>query len=1372
MKYLLAINVVRWISLHPSIVVGMGLFVLLTIIILLTLVFRLNSSRKEKSKALKKEKKKNKEQAAALTNQNGEISRLNSLCGQKDTQISDLGNNLSLSQEMLARKGQELETAAQEIQAHQEEITRERQHIGDLENEMARLQEGFVTLQNSLAEKDGIIENIRNQNASLTSELNNSETLANEQRQRANQLSRQLNAYRTNFANARRAREDLQTQFTEETTRLRNELAANEEESLALQNQINSILAEKDELANRVNGLNTTIIQKDDEIRCKDETIENLTREKIVLEEEIAQQERALQSLQREKDAIKNEADKKQEQLIQKDAEIERLNDSLAQLEEVSRRNQLSADEKRELEEQIQRLQENLADSSREKEILDSQLKQKENDIRDIGNSLTRANERINEIQEALADANTIINAQKLEIQRLKDSIINQHPDEDVPKEPKEQEKEPDSEGDMGADEPDEPKNDDDNGNIDNPEETIPKESKGQGDETPQPNEEPDETNITPRTGTHVKSKEEEAIEKSGNSMMDFPPIINDSNKHVQRSIEYVYDKDGERIYANDFFGGTAEEIARKSRQLEEAGLMGRNDFICGMCHRPVKIAHRTINGIESLFFAHAIRNEYCAWIPYSTSPKDIDIPIDTDFDVDGTGDDVATKPHSRILKEMVFSLLCTRESEELGVSDVKCDAIIRSTVPYMKWRRPDISFKYKDRDVVIVMQRKKHDLRMLVDRDVFFRLNYHHVIWIFGADNDISYDYMRGSNYKNTLFDCHRNVFVFDKEAQQKSEEKNTLCLKYNWLDENDNWAVTQSDSGSNGLIADISNFIFDDEYCKPYIREANEPYFNLHPDAKEQFLATRKTREQLLKEFEEKWKGEPSYEEAQREMKLRNDKVTPFQYMGLWGFRFNTTTLIQPVFTEQPEDLNNGFFMVKQGETAGIVNYYGEMVMDWTILECEKLSVDISNNHVLFMANGLWGVADFKGNILIKPQFVAIKPWSDTIYRVRTYNLWGLQNIEDKTVAECLYTNIGELVSGKAEATLRDKDRSWITYKGILDSNGNAIDSNTSKLNDKYIAFEQFEKWGVRTIDEQNVITPSYKKIIPWTEESIRVKDNGKWGVIGLPDGNIIIGIKYDSISELEDGRAKVIYVGVTHIVDANGNIQSEKSIKLQNGFVKSKIGEKWGIEKDGNEIVPHKYDEIGSFRQRLIGVINSSIVKLNAYYDYPIRISGRCSGIATNGVKVNISGVSCYLPNSFIKNAGLEGKINPGKILDNIAFGNLIFSQKQYLLRIVSESQMLKRMSHGDKDSDFSMNEIVTGTITNIMRYKTKDGIKTTKVKLKLPDGRETMVPRRFFVAAGLNISDYNRGDNIQIQKIGFDDELDQTTWNIKGTSHANS
>lgn len=1210
----------------------------------------------------------------------------------------------------------------------------------DVNSKLKELQQSISFLKRGKEELQQSITSLKKEKAVVEGHMKQLEKSITEQKGKNLHLTCQLNACKTNYTKAKRTKEELQTKYTEETARLGSALKAKVDELSLLQLQMKSVLAEKEKQTKQINELNATINQKIKEIECNSETITKLSLEKSNLEEDNVQKEQALQSSIKEKNLLKKEIKEKQELLTNKEV--------------------IESEDIRELENQIQTLQEQLAESRNESYNLKSQIEQKTIEMKRIGNTLAETKERLNTLQEELDNAESTIRNKDQEIQSLK-ATSYQQTEENNPNPPIENEKQ------SAPKESFQPSLQEEKEEFDVDESTTEELGSGQ----PQPQKK--SNRATTKRGKSAKTKEEQAIDLSEGTIIDFPEITNDSNKNSHRSIEFIYDRCHNIIFAKDFFEGTAEEIARKSRQLAEAVLQGKSDFTCGMCGRPVKIAHRIVHGIESLFFAHAVHVENCAWVPCTTTSKDKMTIDENDIDAGPIEQGKATKPHSRILKEMIFSLLCTPKSEELGISDVKCDAVIRSTVPYMKWRRPDISFKYKERDVVIVMQREKHDLRQIVDRDIFFRLNNHHVIWIFGADSDLSYDYMRGSNYKSTLFDCHRNVFIFDQEAQHWSENEGTLCLKYNWLDENDKWAISHAVTGSNGRIATISDFIFDNEYCKPYIKEANEPYFRLHPDAKKLFIETRKSREQLLKEFEEKWKEEPSYEEALRTMKLRNEKADTFLYMGLWGICYNTTTLIQPIFSEQPKDLFNGFFMVKQDKTAGLVNYYGEVIMDWTSLKCEDLSVDVNNNRVLFLTNGLWGVADFKGNILIRPQFSAVKCWSETAYRVKSNNLWGLQNIENRPITDYIFDNIGDLTTDQAEATLRDENSSWITYKGLLDSNGCVIDSNTRELNNKYIAFEQFEKWGVRTHDGLDIIVHSYESILPWTEDSAKVKYNGKWGVIGLPNGNAIISNIYDSIEELKEGRAKATCGGTTYIIDANGNLQAEKSIILQNGFIKSQIGGKWGIEKDGDEIVPHKYDEIGSFRQRLIGVINSCIIKLNAYYDYPIRITGKCSSVAPGKIKVDISGVSCYLPKPHVKQAGIEGKIIRGSILENIAFSNLIFNQKLYMLRFITDAQILKKMSHSDKDSDFNINEIVIGNITSIVKYKVQSGkTKTTKVRIKVSDGRETMIPKRFFAAAGLDITTFKKDDIIQIQKIGFDDELDQTTWRIKSTTHVNS
>lgn len=62
--------------------------------------------------------------------------------------------------------------------------------------------------------------------------------------------------------------------------------------------------------------------------------------------------------------------------------------------------------------------------------------------------------------------------------------------------------------------------------------------------------------------------------------------------------------------------------------------------------------------------------------------------------------------------------------------------------------------------------------------------------------------------------------------------------------------------------------------------------------------------------------------------------------------------------------------------------------------------------------------------------------------------------------------------------------------------------------------------------------------------------------------------------------------------------------------------------------------------------------------------------------------------------------------------------------------------------------------------------KNKIRITKPNLKTDDGCETTLPRRFFANAAMDIVSFSVGDFIQMRKIGFDDELDQTIWAIVG------
>ena len=887
--------------------------------------------------------------------------------------------------------------------------------------------------------------------------------------------------------------------------------------------------------------------------------------------------------------------------------------------------------------------------------------------------------------------------------------------------------------------------------------------------------EQPERKDIpeTKACSQRMKCKGTEAIEQAEGSIVDFPPIENDSNKQARRTIEYVYDDNGQRINANAFFNDrSAEEIAQVSRKLSEAEISNRTSWTCGLCRRRVKIAHRTYNGEETLFFIHANRDHYCPWLTKTERSNDEASAMTNLLAADDSrqddGSSEKSEPKDRELKEKIFALLTTPASEEMGITDVRMDEIIRSKVPYTRWRRPDLSFVYGERQVVIELQKQSHSLDFIVDKDVFYRLNNIQVLWIFGSDSDTSYEYMRKTNYKNTLFDNHRNVFVFDKEAQSASEKEGVPCLKCNWLDPNDQWHFRVDRFGSNGTLVGINQLTYDDEYCKPYYYDANEDYFAAHPEAHDNYLSTRMSRDELRKMLEDKWLRSSSYEEAQVLMRQRHLRATPYCVQNWWGFRFNDTVIIPPIFTEAPRDLCNGFYLVKQDANHGIVNYYGEKIVKWDgIIQCDSMNYDSVHKRLLFSRNGLWGVANLTGKELIKASFETILDWTNTTYRVKQNGKWGLTDIDGKIVTDCIYDKLGELVNSCANATKAHPACPWKQVSGLVGEDGQELYTVKSQQPDGLSIIQSFESWGIKNEAMQDVVPCHYEEIRPWAEMKYRVKENGKWGIIDVQTNTTMLPPTSDAISELKDGVAIVQSAGLEYAIDCNGNKVTQEAIPLQNGWKKTKVAGKWGIvDKDGNTLVNHQYDEIGSFRSRMIGVINQKFIKLNLNYAHPIYISGKLINSTGKCHFINIAGVKCMISDFSLSQAGksITQIFDDTGTCKQFGFANLIFNKRQYLLRILKPEQLTHTLSHADGKNDFTLGEILEGKITSFKAYSKNGKRKRTKAMVEFPDGRTTMVPRRFFNTPSQSIDHYNVNNIIKLEKIGFDEELDQTIWEV--------
>ena len=147
--------------------------------------------------------------------------------------------------------------------------------------------------------------------------------------------------------------------------------------------------------------------------------------------------------------------------------------------------------------------------------------------------------------------------------------------------------------------------------------------------------------------------------------------------------------------------------------------------------------------------------------------------------------------------------------------------------LPIMKRRLADVHAKYNDVDIVFEMVTPSTHVARVHDRDIFYLINHQQVFWIFGLESIVDYNELRRSVSKDIFFTNKRNVFVFDLEAQEESRRRGELMLKCNWLDEDGAWYYQIEKNGKNGILISLDQIHFEQDSCRPYFYDADEPFY-----------------------------------------------------------------------------------------------------------------------------------------------------------------------------------------------------------------------------------------------------------------------------------------------------------------------------------------------------------------------------------------------------------------------------------------------------------------------------------------------------------------------------------------------------------------
>lgn len=465
------------------------------------------------------------------------------------------------------------------------------------------------------------------------------------------------------------------------------------------------------------------------------------------------------------------------------------------------------------------------------------------------------------------------------------------------------------------------------------------------------------EDSIEAETETKDENNNGTTVEKDGKSDVSADDAFEDDDDVLDDdSLPYIYDyglipagklsipevydvKEGKSIKAREFFSQNENELILWRRNLQEEYLTGRARFICPECKQPVKISGHKLARGRVCYFAHFKDSDDC---PYKTGTN-------------RTKEEIERQKYSLVqeserhkrLKAAIASALEGEMSRSMGVVNVECEKRINSDIPYLNWRRPDIYAEYNGRRYVFELQLSTTFVSVIVDRDIFYRLNDYNIIWIFNFEDNQEYVNLHNLMCKDIYYANKRNIFIFDNDAEEKSKEKGELVLKCRWLDENGVW--------SNDKYVTLEMFLYDEETHKPFIVDADKAYLEKFPEYVERRKQLEHSREYLLMALLERQREEEERERKKAEersnlqQKLLNDgkTVERFRSGTKFGYQYEGTTILPAKYTSAEDIREDGYAQVGFNRKIGLVRKDGKEVVP-----VEYKNINLINRHGVIMA------------------------------------------------------------------------------------------------------------------------------------------------------------------------------------------------------------------------------------------------------------------------------------------------------------------------------------------------------------------------------------------------------------------------------------
>lgn len=558
----------------------------------------------------------------------------------------------------------------------------------------------------------------------------------------------------------------------------------------------------------------------------------------------------------------------------------------------------------------------------------------------------------------------------------------------------------------------------------------------------------------------------------------------------TKRTIDTVIDIETDKeIYAKSFFAQPEGVVFKMRTELEKAIYLRRPKFVCKYCGQMVKISGRKTERGIARFFSHLRDSDDC---DYKTTTGRTRREINREkFARCNEGE------RHKFLKAEIAKYLDNTK----GVTDVRTENTVKGNHPILRWRRPDVIANYRGQEVVFELQLSTTFVSVIAERDLFYRLNHKHIIWVSNFDEQGEHVDLTNMMIKDIYYNNRLNIFIFDSDAQRESEKNGELMLKCNWLKPDGDWEYPNGNTSDKlgGKFIRISELTFDRTY-KPYYVDAEQAYYAAHPEFKLKVADIEEENKEILAGLDRLWKEElkRTEEEQQKTEEIVNEiiedneidgdikatkKYIIAQRQGQYGL-VTYDGLIRMPFIYAEIKAHRGWYEGKRNGVIEILDSNYELI-DTDIRRIEKLG---DSNKKYVKENGddwLWGIMDNNAHPIAQPIYSKVDVWSaDKFIAVRNGQYCILN--KDGHILIAGYDFISELNS-EGVATISKDGR-----EGCIDAECQAIKTDTEKISDSLSKINKLGKWGIENNDGTIVV--------PYEYDDLGSFNNGVIGLCGI--------------------------------------------------------------------------------------------------------------------------------------------------------------------------------------------------------------------------------------------------------------------------------